>query len=204
MKKVLIVFFAFCFVALGAAVAYSIAVYQAQIVENQEEEKEDGFLETSGEFKDKLADIKIRRDRAEVQIDRLTRRKNEAAEKLRAKGIQKSSDIKADDREAKFLVAELKDLVEKIEKLESDVKHYDDAIVSIEAILRDFDRKLVMTDSGIDEKQLEDLRRIIYSVDDKLTGDMSISEELDTADMIDEILGNHSSEDNHSEDNNTK
>ncbi len=189
MKKIFFAFLAILFVALGAAVTLSIVNYQNQHANSEQDESESGFLKTSGEFKDKLANLKIKRDRAELQSGRLERRKKDAADKLRENGVRNVGDVQSDDRESRLLIAELQDIVKTQEELRSDIKIYDDAIVSIEAILRKFDRELVMSGAGNSRKQEEELRRIILNVDDRLTGDRSIVDELETQDLLDEILG---------------
>ncbi len=188
MKKLVLIFIALCCVGLGVALTISMMKFQDRIVQDDSENQDDGLLKTSGQFKDKLAEIKIKRDRAETQIERLSNRQKEALKKLRDKGISKSSDIQSDDRESRLLLAELEDLVEKVDKLKKDIVIYDDAIVSIEAILRDFDRDLVMSDSGINEEQLKQLRTIVYQVEDELESEKSLVDELTSDDLVADLL----------------
>lgn len=150
--------------------------------------KERGFLKTKNDFQDKLEELKRKRDLAKLQISRLDQRKQAAADRLKKMGIKTADDLEAND-EAKLEYAGIKSLMEDAEKLGKDVDIYDDAILRIEAALRDIDRQQVMSNAGIDDDQLRQLRTIISDVDDRLTEKPSAIESLETQNILDDILG---------------
>ena len=105
-------------------------------VADEPNEKVAGFYESAKEFKDALARLKIKRDKIADSQRHLEARKKETVQLLRDQGVTSAADA---DKTAstRLTVMLLESLVEQIRRLETDIKKYDQAIIRIEAKLKD-------------------------------------------------------------------
>ncbi len=179
------------FLGLAAAICLGVAIF---LIANRndgpskaERDRAAGFLTTTHDFQNKLEELRRRRDMAQLQISRFEDRKNSATARLKDLGVKTADDLE-ESSEAKLAFYEIKDILNSIDKLNQDIKFYDDTIMRLEAALRDKDRQLLMENAGINDKQLQQLRTIIHDVDDRLTSDSSPTASLEVQNILDEIL----------------
>ncbi len=178
-----------CFVAgLCIAAVLFLTVSQDSAGKAKLQAKAQGFLTTQQDFQDKLEELKRQRDRAKLQRSRLDQRKQDAAQRLRNLGVKTPADIEA-NAEAKLAYHEIKDIIQSNDKLAADIEVYDDAIIRIEAALRELDRKRLMENAGISEDQFRQLRTIVNDVDDRLTSQSSSIDSLEVQSILDDVLG---------------
>ncbi len=178
-----------CFVAgLCIAAVLFLTVSQDSAGKAKQQAKAQGFLTTQQDFQDKLEELKRQRDRAKLQRSRLDQRKQDAAQRLRNLGVKTPADIEA-NAEAKLAYHEIKDIIQSNDKLAADIEVYDDAIIRIEAALRELDRKRLMENAGISEDQFRQLRTIVNDVDDRLTSQSSSIDSLEVQSILDDVLG---------------
>ncbi len=178
-----------CFVAgLCIAAVLFLTVSQDSAGKAKQQAKAQGFLTTQQDFQDKLEELKRQRDRAKLQRSRLDERKQDAAQRLRNLGVKTPADIEA-NAEAKLAYHEIKDIIQSNDKLAADIAVYDDAIIRIEAALRELDRKRLMENAGISEDQFRQLRTIVNDVDDRLTSQSSSIDSLEVQSILDDVLG---------------
>ncbi len=178
-----------CFVAgLCIAAVLFLTVSQDSAGKAKQQAKAQGFLTTQQDFQDKLEELKRQRDRAKLQRSRLDQRKQDAAQRLRNLGVKTPADIEA-NAEAKLAYHEIKDIIQSNDKLAADIAVYDDAIIRIEAALRELDRKRLMENAGISEDQFRQLRTIVNDVDDRLTSQSSSIDSLEVQSILDDVLG---------------
>ncbi len=178
-----------CFVAgLCIAAVLFLTVSQDSAGKAKQQAKAQGFLTTQQDFQDKLEELKRQRDRAKLQRSRLDERKQDAAQRLRNLGVKTPADIEA-NAEAKLAYHEIKDIIQSNDKLAADIEVYDDAIIRIEAALRELDRKRLMENAGISEDQFRQLRTIVNDVDDRLTSQSSSIDSLEVQSILDDVLG---------------
>ncbi len=178
-----------CFVAgLCIAAVLFLTVSQDSAGKAKQQAKAQGFLTTQQDFQDKLEELKRQRDRAKLQRSRLDQRKQDAAQRLRNLGVKTPADIEA-NAEAKLAYHEIKDIIQSNDKQAADIEVYDDAIIRIEAALRELDRKRLMENAGISEDQFRQLRTIVNDVDDRLTSQSSSIDSLEVQSILDDVLG---------------
>ncbi len=154
----------------------------------QQEQVQKGFLSTRKDYNDKLEDIKQRREEIVVQIDRLDERKQAAGQKLKDAGIATADDL-ANNTQAQLQFSNLKRLMADVEKFRNDLLVYDQAIGRIEAALADLDRQELKNNAGISDQQARQLDTIIKDIDDRLIEPESPLEQLETQEILDDILG---------------
>lgn len=176
------------------AVAWFGARYYLQKqadIDKKDQESErvsQGFLKTKKEFKDKLEDIKQRREEVVNQIARLEERLKASANKLRELGVSTPDELDKNDA-AKLEYGNATRLMNDVRKYRGDIETFDRAIVRIEAALADIDRQELMNNAGITEEQSRQLETIVRDVDDRLLKPASPVEELKTQEILNEILG---------------
>lgn len=154
------------------------------------EAKADRPLSSEQEFRDKLAELKMQREKSERAIARLEQRKNETVEFLKSKGVKSSADL-AGDVNLKYAARELKGWSDEIEKLEKERLHYDEAISAIQAMLAELERKRINETVAMTEDEYIRLRKIVLDLNDRLEvdkQDVVADDELDS--LLKEELGN--------------
>lgn len=130
-----------------------------------------GMPRTESEFRDKLAEFRMDRDRTYRGIAGLESRKRETLDHLRSKGINRSEDISdelSSDPDVQFALQALKALVADIEARKNDVKNYDETIIGLEAMLADIERQNINESSAMTEQQYLEGQKLILSLRDRL------------------------------------
>lgn len=151
--------------------------------------KPDRPLSSEQEFRDKLAELRMQREKSARAVARLEQRKSETVEFLKSKGVKSSADV-AQDVNLKYAARELKGWSEEIDKLEKELKHYDEAVSAIQAMLADLERKRINETVAMTEDEYIRLRKIVLDLNDRLEvdkQDIIADEELDS--LLKEELG---------------
>jgi len=153
------------------------------------EAKADRPLGSEQEFRDKLAELRMQREKSTRAIARLEQRKAETVEFLKSKGVKSSADV-VSDVNLKYAARELKGWSDEIEKLEKERQHYDEAISAIQSMLAELERKRINETVAMTEDEYIRLRKIVLDLNDRLEvdkQDIVADEELDN--LLKEELG---------------
>lgn len=124
-------------------------------------------LKTEADFRGKLAEIKMDKDKAMRAIKKLEARKQENVDYLKEKGIRKVADAKGNP-DAEMALNNLKGWTESIASLQAQLSHYDNAISRIDGMLKKIERDLINESAGLTEEQEIELRSIVRDLDDRL------------------------------------
>lgn len=152
--------------------------------------KGSGLLKTEGEFRDKLAELKIQRDKIQRGIKRSERLKSETLAKLKEQGISSGADFKSStDQDVKKKVLSLKDAVAHIDKYNKEVGYYDEAISSIQAMLEKIERERIDESISLSEDEYLDLQKVIVDLDERLKVDTTLLEDEELGDLLDHEMG---------------
>jgi len=148
--------------------------------------KGSGLLKTEGEFRDKLAELKIQRDKITRGITRSERLKSETVAKLKEQGVSSGADFKnSNDPDVKKKVLSLKESVDNIKKYKKEVTYYDDAISSIQAMLEKIERKRIDDSISLSEEEYLDLQKVIVDLDERLDVNTTILEDEALGELLD-------------------
>lgn len=156
------------------------------------------ILTTEQDFRDKITELRIQREKVERGIKRLELRKTETLQYLKDKGIRSSADV-TDDTDVMYALRNLKGWKVEIEKLQEDTKNYDEAISSIEVMLDEIERKRINKEVALTEDEYLEMRKIVKDLNERLgldVNDVLAEEELSR--ILDEELQKDAA---HSEDN---
>jgi len=157
---------------------------------------EDKVLTTESDFRDRIAELRMQKDKHARSIKRLEVKKKETLDfLLNEKGIKSSKDIKDDaDTSIKYALRQLKGWKSEIDKLQSDLPKYDEAIDSIKAMLAEIERRRISDEVALTEEDYVALRKIVVDLNERLEIDKSDPfEDQELAEMLDaEILASDS------------
>lgn len=149
-----------------------------------------GLLTTEAEFRDKLAELRMQRDKVQRGVKRLEKLKSETLEHLREKGINSGTDyVNSDDRDIKYAMVNLKEWVAQIAKINKEVEYYDDAINSITTMLDRLERERISEDVSLSEEESFELQKIIVDLDERLEVEQNILEEEELRKLLDLEMG---------------
>lgn len=154
-----------------------------------EPKKQAGLPSSVVEFRDKLAEYRMEREKLERSIKKLEDGKTKAIETLKKNNITKVAEVKG-NFEAEVALKDLKASTEKIDDLKSQFAHYDKAISRIEGILNKLERDRVHSEAKLTESQEIELRSIVKKLDEDLDigkDDPLIDAELDQ--LLKDTLG---------------
>lgn len=149
-----------------------------------------GLLKTEGEFRDKLAELKIQRDKIQRGIKRSQRLKSETVAELKEQGIASGADFKSStDSDVKKKVLSLKEAVAQINKYNKEVGYYDDAISSIQAMLEKIERERIDESISLSEEEYLDLQKVIVDLDERLNVNTTLLEDDELGELLDLEMG---------------
>ena len=155
----------------------------------EETSTENSMPRTEQEFRDKLAEFRIDREKTLRGIVGLKERKQKILTSLRDKGVKNSSDLEGDlggDTAVQFALQQFKSLTSDIKARQEDVKNYDDTIAGLMAMLADIDRQNVNDSAKMSEAQFIEGQKLIFALRDKLGVDKKdILEEQRIRDLLD-------------------
>ena len=148
-----------------------------------------GFYKSAKEFKDALARLKIKRDGIQQTVDHLDNRKAEIVKRLKELGVESSADYKKSE-ETQLNAKLLQSLIAQTSRLKSDIERYDQAIIRVEAKLKDIEIAELTKGAGLSDQQFIELSRTIHDLDEQmgLEGG-NLLDELELQEVLDKELG---------------
>ena len=182
-------------ILLGALCAVGYLWYTGQLgprvdVAAENLKNKSGLLKTEEEFRDKLAELKIRKDKVQRGIKRSEKLKSETVTKLKELGVSSGEDFKnSTNPDVKKKVLSLKEAVADIEKYNKEVSYYDDAITSIQAMLEKIERKRIDDSISLSEEEYLDLQKVIVDLDERLNVDTTVLEDEELSNLLDLEMG---------------
>ncbi len=145
---------------------------------------------TEKEFRDKLAGLRMQKEKLDRGIQRLEDKKQETVDYLKSKGVTAETEISGKP-DLEYAVRNLKGWVDEIKTLKLDLGKYDQAIAAIETMLDEIERKRVTSSVAISEEDWIKMESIVIDLNEKL--DMGGSEFLragETKELLESELGN--------------
>ena len=142
-------------------------------------------LQTESDFRNKLAEMRINKEKLERGISKLEKRKAENVKFLKEKGIRSVADAK-DDANAQMAIQNLKGWTESIKDLKGQLDIYDSTISRLEGMITKIERDMINESVTLTEEQQVEMLAIINSLNDQLKindNDPLVDAELD------ELLG---------------
>jgi hypothetical protein len=121
---------------------------------------------TEKQFREKVAELRMEKNRVERAIAKLEQSRQESLEILRKKGVKSIGDVGSDDA-LKFVVRNFKADTDEIAKLQENLGSYDKAINSINAMLDEIERKQVGS-VALTEDQYLQLQEIVVDLNETL------------------------------------
>ena len=145
-----------------------------------------GLLKTESQFRDKLAELRMQREKVQRGVQRLEDFKAENIAKLREMGISSGSDfVNSTDRDVKLAVVNLRGWVAQIEKLKKEVTYYDEAISNIEVMLDKIERERIDESVSLSEDEYIELQKIIVDLNERLNVETDILEDEELGKLLD-------------------
>ena len=145
-----------------------------------------GTLTTEADFRDKLAEIKMDKDKLQRSIAKIEESRDKNLQFLKDQGITKVADAKGNPS-AEIALVNLKAWTENIQSLSDQFGKYDSAISRIEGMLEKLERERINESVSLTEAQEVELRAIVMDLDDRL--DIGSNDILKDAEM-DALLSN--------------
>ncbi len=171
------------------AIGYLWAAGQLQLRPRVVQENMGGkgeILKTEGQFRNKLAELKMQRDKVQRGIKRLEKLKAETVAELKQKGITSGADyLDSKDKDVKYAVVNLKGWVVQIAKIQQEVTYYDDAIRSIEVMLDKIERERIDESVALSEDEYIEIQKIIVDLDERLNIETNILEDEELGKLLD-------------------
>jgi hypothetical protein len=150
-----------------------------------------GLLTTESQFREKLAELRMQREKVQRGIQRLEDFKVENISKLKEMGISSGTDfINSTDRDVKLAVVNLKGWVAQIAKIKQEVTYYDDAISNVEVMLDKIERERIDESVSLSEDEYMELQKIIIDLNERLNVETDILEDEELGKLLDlEMVG---------------
>ena len=157
-----------------------------------------GLLKTESQFRDKLAELRMRRDKVQRHVKRLENLKAQNIQNLKDKGIGSGEDyLNNSDPDVKLAVINLREWVAQIQKIEKDVAYYDEAIGNVEVMLDKIERDRINDAVSLSEEEYVNLQKIIVDLNERLEVETNILEDEELGKLLDlEMVGTSDSKDN--------
>ena len=126
-------------------------------------------LKTEEDFKNKLAALRMDREKLSQRKKLMEERKQETVQFLKDKGVTATSDLS--DKDVKYAISNLKQYITDLKDVDKNVSRYTNAINAVEAMLTKIKQQSIADEVNIsDEKKIE-LSAMIKGLEDKLIGD---------------------------------
>jgi len=144
------------------------------------------ILKTESQFRDKLAELRMQRDKVERGLKKAEIHKAETVQHLRDKGIESGQDfLKSEDNDVKYAVKSLKGWAAQVTKIKTEVVYYDDAINAIKSMLERIERERIDESVTLTEEESIGLQKIILDLNERLQVDMDLLEEEELGKLLD-------------------
>lgn len=137
------------------------------------------------EVRTKLAKLKYQRDRLDLARNRLQSERTEIRGRLESLGVTSTDDL-ASHPDWKLHARELRDVLDRTQKIEANIKKHDVAIVRLESLLRRHERDQKTASARLTEEELNDLAIVLYEVESELSSSAEIPaiEELELEELL--------------------
>ena len=157
-----------------------------------------GLLKTESQFRDKLAELRMQRDKVQRHVKRLENLKAQNIQNLKDKGIGSGEDyLNNSDPDVKLAVINLREWVAQIQKIEKEVAYYDEAIGNVEVMLDKIERDRINDAVSLSEEEYVNLQKIIVDLNERLEVETNILEDEELGKLLDlEMIGTSDSKDN--------
>ncbi len=151
------------------------------------------LLKTEEQFRDKLAELKMQRDKVQRGVTRLERLKADNITHLKEKGIGSGKDfINSSDPDVKNAVINLKEWVTQITKINQEIGYYDEAISSIKVMLDKIERDRINESIALNEEEYLELQKVIVDLNERLNVNTTILEDEELGKLLDlEMAGSN-------------
>lgn len=187
--------FAFTAILMAVLVVMAVLLMTGQIqfrtsTPNEAPVRSSGLMKTEAEFRNKLAELRMQRDKVQRGIKRLEKLKSETVDHLKSKGIESGQDyLDSEDPDVKYAVINLRGWVGQIAKIQQQVTHYDDAIRNIEVMLDKLERERIDQSVALSEAESMELQKIIIDLDERLEVDTDFLEQEQLQKLLDQEMG---------------
>ena len=178
-------------ILLFAAVVSGIYLYSTgdlKLFDRETSTEVDGEMEvlkTEEDFKNKLALLRLDREKLSRRKELMEKRKLETVQFLKEKGITATSDL--GDTDVKYAISNLKQYITDLKEVDKNFERYTNAINAVEAMLTKIKQQSIADEVNIsDEKKIE-LSAMIKELDDKLIGD---EPDIIEEEKLRQLLGN--------------
>ncbi len=176
-------------VLLAAVCVMGYLWYSGQLAANVDPDNggaKSGLLKTEPEFRDKLAELRMQRDKVNRSVKRLENLKGETIDHLKSKGISSGDDyLKSTDPDVKYAVVNLKAWVTEIDSIKGQLVHYDKAITSVETMLDKIERQRVSDEVTLSEDEYLELQTIIVDLGERLEVETDFMEDEELGELLD-------------------
>ena len=170
------------FVALGLASYYYYSTSQP----TADTQQPGSFMRTEAEFRDKLTELNIDKNKVVSSLKSLKNIKQETVIQLRQMGIKSGADyLKTEDQAAKRKVLDLQRTIKKIKIAEANIETYEGAVGRIRSMLAKFELERVSEKAALSEAQAIELQEIILDLDNKLEVKTDIFEDEELKNLLD-------------------
>ena len=158
-----------CILMIALTGLIALAVVRGYVTPNVagDPSGENKILTSEKDFRDKVTELRIQRDKVVSGIKRLEIKKKETLDHLKAKGVKSSKDV-TDDPDIMYALRNLKGWKTEIDNLKEDVSYYDEAIASIEAMLDEIERERIEKSVALTDDQYFELRKIVKDLNERL------------------------------------
>lgn len=145
-----------------------------------------GLPQTEEEFRKKLAELRMERERRQQSVRRLEDFKAQNIEQLKSKGVSSGDDyLKSDDKEIKLAVVNLKGWVTEINEINKQIVYYDEAISSVETMLDKLERQRVSDSVAMSEEESIELQKVIVDLRERLSVETNVLEDEELGRLLD-------------------
>ena len=145
-----------------------------------------GLLKTEPEFRDKLAELRMQRDKVNRSVKRLENLKGETIAHLKSKGISSGDDyLKSSDPDVKYAVVNLKAWVAEIDSIKGQLVHNDNAITGVETMLDKIERQRISDEATLSDEEYLELQTIIVDLGERLQVETDFMEDEELGKLLD-------------------
>ena len=146
------------------------------------------ILKTEKDFKNKLAVLRLDREKLLRRKKLMQERKAETVQFLKDKGITSASDL--GDSEVKYAVSSLKQFVADLKEVDKNVDRYTSTITAVEAMLKKLEQEAISSEVAISDEEKIRMSALIKELDDKIHGDEDdIFEDAKLRELLGDELG---------------
>ena len=143
------------------------------------------ILSSEADFRNKLAELRINREKLTRRKKLMQERKAKTVQFLKDKGITAESDLS--DSEVKYAISNLKQFVADMEEVDKNVDRYTKTITAVEAMLKKLEQEAIANEVMISDEEKIQMSALIKELDDKIIGD---EQDILEEEKLRQLLGN--------------